>query len=330
MVSRGTGVKMVEPTPNRMRRIGMTALVLIIALFFVAAYRFLDSRGIFNLDKTVAPGICRTIAGAVSDISVDGKTAYVVADNTLYTYSDAKLTKLPGLSKTASIRALSANHSANGAVFLRTILAQAEGRFALALYKVNSANVEEVGRITTDRLSNPTSIAAPDAERFYVVNRTDSHTSFGRWLDDIFLLPRTHLLWFDGMKFVEVAEHLNTPSGLIVSSDASKLYMSQDYPRLLVGMSRNDYSGAIENPSAISLPAGPGKITIAPDGRLIVAARPKSGSGQVFRVSVENGAPKAVELLFAHKGEEVRAAAELPGVLLVGTDKALLACSDAK
>jgi hypothetical protein len=330
MISRGTGVKVAEPMANRLRRIGMTALVLIIALFFVAAYRFLDSRGIFNLDKDVTPGICRKIAGAVSDIAVDGKAAYIAADNTLYSYSGDKLVKLPGLSKTASVRALSATHSANGAVFLRSVLAQGEGRFALALYRVNAANLEEVGRITTDRLSNPTSIAAPDADRFYVVNRTDSHTGIGRWLDDVFLLPRTHLLWFDGMKFVEVAEHLNTPSGLIVSSDSSKLYLSQDYPRLLVGMSRNDYTGAIENPSAISLPAGPSKITLAPDGRLIVAARPKAGSGQVFRVSVENGAPKTAELLFARKGEEVRAAAELPGVLLVGTDKALLACSSAQ
>lgn len=312
---------------NRLRRIAITVCAMLAVLVLAAGYRYLASRGVFHSVEDKSPGLCRAIGGPVSDIVSDGKTAYVARDNALFAVTDSATKKLAGTPKAFRVRAMALAPAVNGDVFLRAILDQGEGRFSVALFRVKPDSVEEVGRITTDMLTDPAAIATPDGERFYLVNRHETHTSLGRWLDDTLLLPRAHLMWFDGMKFVNVAEHLNTPSGLALSADGSHLYIAQDYPRTLVGMMRSDFTGAIESPQALSMPSGPEHITVAADGSLIVAARPKSGAGEVFRVSLENGMPKTAELLFARKAEEVRAAAQVNNTLLVGTDKALLSCA---
>jgi len=310
---------------NRLRRIAYTALALVAVLLLTGLYRFLDSRGIFNRSREAVPATCRLQAetGAVADIASDGKTAYIAAGKGLFLYAGEGLKKLAGTPKTSRIAALSLGR---GAAFLRAVLIEGDGHFAVSLFRLKPEGVEELGRISTDMLASPTAIAAPDGERFYIVNHSESRTGLGRWLDDVLLLPRAHLLWFDGMKFVAVAEHLNSPSGLALSADGSHLYIAQDFPRTVVGTARSDFTGAIDNPSALSLPAGPQKLSLAPDGSLIVAARPAPGSGAVYRLRLENGAPQSAEALFATGRAEVRAAAELPGKLLVGTDKALVVC----
>lgn len=312
---------------NRMRRIVRTVGAMVLVLIFAAGYRLAASRGLFHSVEDKAPGQCRTIAGPVSDIATDGKTAWVVGGNALYAYGEGKLSKLTGTPKQFAVAALSVSPSPTGEKFLRAVLDQGEGRFAIALFKLKPGAAEEIGRITSDEVREPVAIAAPDGERFYLVNRHEARTALGRFLDDTLLLPRAHLLWFDGMKFVQVAEHLNTPSGLALSSDASRLYIAQDYPRSLVAMTRSDFTGGVDNPAAITLPAGPQKITLGQDGNLIMAARPKAQTGEVYRVRLENGEPKTSELIYAKKGQEVRAAAELSGTLLVGTDKGLIACT---
>jgi Gluconolactonase len=257
---------------------------------------------------------------------VAGGTAYVAGGGGLSAYHGGKLERLTGTPKQFSVAALGAVATVNGDTFLRSVLNQGGGRFAIAVFRQKPGGVEEIGRITSDEVQDPAAVVAADPERFYLVNRHEAKTALGRWLDDTLLLPRAHLLWFDGMKFVPVAEHLNTPSGLALSADGTRLFIAQDYPRTIAAMTRYEFSGAIENPAALNMPSGPLKLTVAGDGSLIVAARPKAGSGEVYRVVLENGQPKSASLLYAQKGEEVRAAAELPGTLLVGTSKALIAC----
>lgn len=316
---------------SRLRRIGVTVSAMLAVLLLVVGYRLALSRGLFNAVEERTPGLCHTVAGAgaVAGIAADpsGKTVLVAASGALFSYADGTLTRLSGTPKAFAVRALAMARSNAGDVFLRAVLAQAEGGFTVVLFKLKPGFVDEIGRITADLLSDPVALAMPDAERFYLVNRHDSRSSLGRWLDDTLLLPRTHLLWFDGLKFVPVADHLNTPGGLTLSADGGHLYVAEAYPRSVVGMSRSDFTGAIDQPAALSLPSGPGTITPAADGSLIVAARPKAGAGEVYRVRLESGLPKAAELLYAKKGAEIRAAAETGGTLLVGTDKTLLVCA---
>lgn len=312
---------------NRLRRAALTVAAMAAVVVMVGVYSFASSRGVFHSVEDKTPGQCRSLGGAADEIASNGKAAFIASGNGLYSFSRGTLTKLGGTPKQFKAIAMSLSRAATGEEFLRAVLAQEGGRYTITLFRLKAGAVEEIGRIASDEVSDPAAIASPDPERFYLVNRSESKTAFGRFLDNTLLLPRAHLLWFDGMKFVRVAERLNTPSGLALSFDASHLFIAQDYPRSIVAMVRNGFTGGVENPAAETLPAGPLHITQSDDDSLIIAARPKAGTGEVYRIRLENGQPATYELLYANKGEEVHAAAELGGTLLVGTDKRLLACA---
>lgn len=326
---------------NPWMRVAATVSAMLAVLLLAASWRFAMSRGVFASVEEKTPGVCRTVAGisGVTSIAVDekSKVAYLtgIQEGGLFSLSldesGVRAQYFIVMPKDIEARALSLSYGPDGTALLR-LLFRPE-RPAISLFFFKPGNVEErarsmteLGRLTTDVLTDPADLASVDGNRFYLVNRHASRSAFGRWLDDAFLLPRANVLYFDGMKFVTVAERLNSPSGLALSKDGSHLYVAEDYPRTIATFSRNDLMGSLDNPSVLSLPANPQKISVAPDGSLIVAARPKARAGQVYRVTLENGVPQKAELLYSHKGEEVTAAAEVSGHLLVGTPSKLLDC----
>ena len=209
---------------------------------------------------------------------------------------------------------------------LQAVFAHADGSYALAVFDVLPGKLVETGRLTTDQITDPTDLAAVDDQRFYLVNKHSTHTAFGRWLDDAFLIPRAEVLYFDGMKFIPVAKRLNSPSGVALSPDGGQLYVAQELTRSLATFGRNVFTGALDHAELINLPAAPIKITVAGGGSLIVAAWPKRGTGAVYRVRIADGAPQPVELLYSTKSEDVTAAAEVGGHLLIGSKKGLRDC----
>lgn len=321
---------------NRWNRIATTVCAMLAVLLLAASWRFVESRGVFTSVKEVTQHVCRqpdrTGQGGVADIAVDaaGKTAYLAMADALFALpigmNDAPPVKLSGTPKDFHPVALSPARGSDGAAKLWAIFTGRDGRYAIALFDVLPGALKEIGRLTTDVLSDPADLAAIDANRFYLVNRHTSRTAFGRWLDDAFLLPRAEVLYYDGMKFVTVAERLNSPSGIAVSPDKSHLYVSEDYPHTIASFTRNEFTGALDNPALISVPAGPLKIRAMDDGSLIVAAWPKGSTGAVYKVRIANGVLQPPELLYAAKGESVTAVAEANGHLLIGSDKQLLDC----
>ncbi len=313
---------------NPWRRVGLTLCGMALVLLIAATWRYAVSRGVFTSVPDISPGVCRTIPGIahVNDIALSGNTPYVAADDGLYTYAAGKALRVAGAPKVFHPKALSLLRAADGSGLLRALFQQ-DGNWEISVFKLTPAGAEELGRISTDVLTDPADLVSLDSERFYLVNRHGTHTSLGRWLDDTFLLPRAEILWFDGMKFVTVAKRLNSPAGLALSPDGTHLYVTEDYPRTLVTFTRNEFTGALDDPQVLSISSGLRKISVAPNGDLIIAAQPKAGAGQVWRVTVQNGLPQSGKLIYSKKGEEVTAAAELDGHLLIGTQKALLDCT---
>jgi hypothetical protein len=340
---------------NPWRRIAITVSVMLAVLLLAASWRYLQSRGVFTSVEETAPGVCRQVPGigAVKDIA-PGRMggAYIASTDGLYIYRGSKTERMAGTPKDFHPVALAAFDNTLHVLFRQhdhwtisvfsaksmdtTVLYDAGVRprvatkdptlETIAVSKPVPPKVEELGRLTTDVLTDPADIALLDSGRFYLINRHASRTGLGRWLDDAFLLPRANVLYFDGVKFVTVAERLNSPAGLALSADGSRLYVSEDYPRTLASFSRNDLMGSLDNPAVLSLPANPLKISLGANGALIVTARPKAGAGQVWRVTLENGVPQKTELIYSHKGEGVNTAALLGTHLLIGTESKLLDC----
>lgn len=321
---------------NPWRRIALTVGAMAVVLLAAASYRFVASRGLFTSVNPVSPGICRAIAGieGVGDIAVDApsRTAFIAAvartpsaRDGLYSYAyetpGARPVKFDGTPKDFHPTALTQIRAPDGTVYLQALFHRNTG-FTISLFKVKPGAVEELGRLSTDVLTDPADIAALDANRFYVINRHATHTALGRWLDDTFLLPRANVLYFDGMKFVTVAERLNSPAGIALSPDDKHLYVSEDYARTLVNFVRNEFTGGTDTPAVLPIGSGLGKISVAADDTLIIAARPKPGMGQVWRVK-----GNTAELLYARRDSEVAAAAQLGRHLLIGAADGLTDCS---
>lgn len=307
---------------NPWRRIALTIGAMAAVLLLAASWRYLVSRGVFTSVEAKQPGQCRVVAKVpdIADIAVDESsgTVYVASrSDGLFGFSKGALVRLGGSPKDfhpAAI-ALAANTK------LQVMFSQQDGRYAVALFDLTPGELGEIGRLSSDELNDPAALASLDGERFYLVNRHKSRSGLGRWLDDAFLLPRADVLYFDGMKFVTVAKGLNSPAGIALSPDQTHLYVSEDYPRTLVTFARNDFTGATENPTVLSIGSGLGKIHGTKDGSLIIAARPKAGMGQVWRI--KDG---TAELLYARRDGEIAAAAQFGRHLLVGAADGLTDC----
>ena len=305
-------------------RIAATASAVVFVLLLAASWRFLESRGVFTSVETKKPAQCRMVAKlpAISDVAVDDASGTVfVASRSggLYGFAWGPLVRLGGTPKDFHPVAIALAH--NPRTRLQVLFAKADGRHAIAVFDLRPDGLSEVGRLSTDVLTDPAALAALDTDRFYLVNRHHSRTALGRWLDDVFLLPRADVLYFDAMKFVTVAGRLNSPAGIGLSSDKKHLYVSEDYPRSLVTFTRDDFTGGVENPTVMPIESGLGKIHVAEDGSVIIAARPKPGTGQVWRVKDGNA-----ELVYARKDGEIAAAAQLGRHLLVGATDGLTDC----
>ena len=311
---------------SRWRRIALTVSAMLVVLLLAASFRYGQSRGVFAgvADKT--PGVCRTMEAMAGVIAIipDARTHSAVLatrQGGIFVLAGGTAMKLAGTPKDFHPVALSASSGKLDAAFARN-----DGSYAIAGFDVSPGKVTETSRLTTDQLTDPADILATDPFRFYLVNRHSSRSVLGRWLDDVFLIPRAEVQFFDGLKFITVSKRLNSPSAMAVSPDGNFLYVAQELPRNLAYFQRNPFSGALGDVQIFNLPAAPTKITVATDGNLIVAAWPKRGQGAVYRVRVDGGVPQSAELVYASKSVEINAAASANGQLLVGTDKTFLNC----
>jgi hypothetical protein len=311
---------------SRWRRIAFTVAAMLAVLLLTVSFRYVQSRGVFASVADKTSGACRTMtamAGVVAILPDEASHSAIVAtrQSGIFVWTGGTATKLSGTPKDFQPVALTAPGGKLEAAFARK-----DGSYGIAGFDLSPGKATEISRLTADQLTDPAGIAALPEGRFYLINHHASRTAFGRWLDDVFLIPRAEVLFFDGMKFVTVAKRLNAPSSVALSADGSLLYVAQELPHTLASFKRNDFTGALGEVQLLNLPAAPTNITLAKDGSLIVTAWPKRGQGAVYRVRVEGGVPQSAELLYASKNGEITAAAAVNGQLLMGTDKTFLNC----
>jgi hypothetical protein len=342
-----------------LERAAITAAAVLLTAALYATWRMLDSHGVFT---TVTPGFagtCRTVKtpAGPGDIVFDGNLAIVAAmdrrvranpSDGLYLYDPAKpeagLVKLGGTPADFHPSGLGLYRAPDGTRTLMVINQRLSGAFSIDLFERDGSALKETGSIESGLLVSPSAIAPFDAQSFYVVNDHMSKTSFGRWLDDTFALQRSDVLYFDGIKFLEVAKNLNFPSGVALSPDGSHLYVAEAYARQLASFERNPFSGQLTVVGTLAIPSNLAKISLGPDGQLWLASQPKAfamaawrddpqklAPSEIFRVQIIGGIPQTATLLYANGGDEISGssvAAVANGHLLIGSPygKKLLDC----
>ncbi len=211
-----------------------------------------------------------------------------------------------------------------------------------------AATLHHTGSIESPLLLSPNAVAAVDRARFYVSNDPGSTTAFGRKIEDLFVLPRADLLYFDGMTFRVVAERLSFANGLALSPDGRFLYAAESFGRRLDAFARQPVSGALEPAGTLAIPSGLDNLRFDERGDLWIGSWPKTfaanatfadrttpAPSEVFKVALENGIPTAATPVFTDDGRRISAAsvAAVSGrTLLIGSpfDDHVLVCMQAR
>ena len=354
---------------NPWHRIAATAGAVLIVAVLAGAYRMAESHGVFTPVKPGFAGSCRAVPSATGpeDIAIDSKSkiAFVSATDRparnkgkpspkdgLYSFAYAEpgagLVKLSGTPQDFHPHGISLYRAPDGGLTLMAINHRMDKTNTVDIFSVEIENgavsLTEVGSIGGRILTSPNDVAAVDEDRFYVVNDHTSKTDLGRWLDDNLVLPRTNILYFDGVKFVEVANGLNFPNGAALSADGHYLYVPQSYPRTLLTFERNPFSGQLKQVNALSIPSNLDNADVAADGSVWLGSHPKAfamakyrgdpskpAPSEIFRIETREGIPQFASLVYANMGDEIGASsvgATADGHLLIGSpfDNKILDC----
>ena len=354
---------------NPWYRMGATAAAVVVVALLTGTFRLLESHGAFTEVKPGFAGTCRPVNGVVGpeDVAIDAqdKIAFVSATNRparasgkpspgdgLYAYNylqaEAKLVKLAGTPSDFHPHGISLYRAPDGGLTLMAINHRLDGTNSVDIFTVDVAHgavsLKEVGSIDSGLLISPNDLAAVDQDRFYVVNDHTSKTQFGRWLDDNLVLPRTNILYFDGISFKVAADGLNFPNGAALSKDGRYLYVPESYARTLLTFERNIFSGQLKQVNALPIASNLDNADVASDGSIWIGSHPdafamatyrsdpsKPAPSEVFQVSVHNGVPQSAALVYANMGEQIGASsvgAVSDGHLLIGSpfDSKILNC----
>lgn len=347
-------------------RAAITAGVVVVAIVIGLAVRTLYLFGVFTPVTPSFAGTCTAISGisGAEDIAIDEKlgvafvsafdrrarlTGKSAAQDGVYAMpltGTPTLRKLAGTPSDFHPHGISLTRGANDELTLIAINHRADGSSSIDSFAVVNAggvlSLKEIGSIQGGELVSPNAIAAVDRDHFYVTNDHASRTQFGRTLDDLLVLSRANILYFDGTLFHIVATELNFPSGLALSPDGRYLYVSEAFSRRLDTFARQEVSGALERVDTFSIASNLDNLRFDAAGHLWIGSHPKAlamaqfrndaskpAPSEIFEVSLEDDIPKAATLVYA--GSQIggsSVAAVVGKRLLIGSplDEKILDC----
>jgi arylesterase/paraoxonase len=323
-------------------RAAATAGTLVLIAALALTFRSLNAFGVFT---DVIPGFAGTCTAIPSpagpeDIAIDESSgvAFVSAMNrraravgkpspadglyALVLNAPAHLVKLAGTPADFHPHGVSLVRTPDGALTLMAINHRSNGSHSIDVFDVavqdGAVKLSEVASIQSGQLVSPNAIAALDRDRFFVTNDHTSTTAFGRALDDILVLPRANVLYFDGTVFFVVANGLAFPSGAALSPDGRHLYISEAYNRRLTTYARSPLSGVLESVSTLAIPSNLDNLRVDAAGNLWAGSHPKAfamaawrsnplkpAPSQIFKVTLAKGIPQSAVAVYTNLGGEI-------------------------
>ncbi|HEY0300758.1 MAG TPA: hypothetical protein VGC36_05475, partial [Rhizomicrobium sp.] len=280
-------------------RAAVTAGSIVLVASLALAFRSLTAFGVFTEIVPGFAGTCTAVptANGPGDLAIDAPSGLVFvavrdrraqaaghpakADG-LYVFAlkDAAPhpRKLAGTPSDFHPEGISLYRAPGGALTLMAVNHRGDGAYSIDIFDVTAtdgaASLRETGSIQGGQLVSPNAVAAVDGTRFYVTNDHTSATHFGRRLDDVFVLPRANVLYFDGNMFRVVAERLAFPSGAAVSADGRHLYVAEAYNRRITTFTRNPFTGELTSVGEVAVPANVDKLRFDAGGALWAGAHP--------------------------------------------------------
>ncbi len=165
----------------------------------------------------------------------------------------------------------------------RLFVANARAR-SVELYDVDAnGDLIHAETVTDPRFTRLSAVAAVGPRSFYVTNEADSdRTSLLGRLAFFARAASGKVYYFDGVAVSLGAEGLRYAGGIAISQNGRRAYVSETAGPSIAVFDRHQLSGALVLSRIEKLKASPQRLTIAPDGSVLVAAQPKPLARALF------------------------------------------------
>ncbi len=171
-----------------------------------------------------------------------------------------------------------------------------------------------------DLLISPNDLAPVGNNQFYVTNDHGSGNKQARLVENYLRLARSHILFFDGKKFVRLPGTYGYANGIASSNDGSLIYMASPTDRTVYVFERIPNTNQLELVDEIFVDSGPDNINVDADGNLWVGAHPKLltlamhlqdskrlSPSQVLRIRFDQNKKAFAEEILLSRGDDLPA-----------------------
>jgi arylesterase/paraoxonase len=241
---------------------------------------------------------------------------------------------------------LSLYRAGDGALRLFAINHPAGGGHTVEIFEQGPTGAFAAARSVRDALLvDPNAIVAVGPNQFYVANDTGARNGFERATELLFRRGLSTVVYFDGRTMRVAASGLKAASGIAISRDGARVYVSETSGNRIAVFARNAATGELRPLGHVELGSAPDNINVDGDGRIWVAAHAKILSlvrhfadttqpapTQIFRLE-DRADPAQIrpEQVYLNLGEQISAGsvgAAFGGELLIGsiTERKLLRC----
>jgi arylesterase/paraoxonase len=193
-------------------------------------------------------------------------------------------------------------------------------------------------------LRHPNAILAVGPDQFYVANDSGAGNRLERGLERLFRRAISEVVFFDGRRMRSVAAGLESATGIGMSPDGSRVYVSEAFGNRVAIFAREPGSGDLRLLERVDLAAAPDNINVNADGTVWIAAHARGlalmrhlrdarlrAPTVVYRYVPDAKPAARLTEIYMNDGEEISAGsvgAPFGNQLLIGslTERRLLVC----
>jgi arylesterase/paraoxonase len=279
-----------------LRGLGWT-LAGLVALFMIVIFDFLRHGGQFKSLKPQFAGTCTAIplAASAEDIQIDRVrgVAYlsyldrrgqiegkrVLGTVMLLDLNVPEPRPRPALSNDPPNfrpHGMSLYRAGDGSQRLFTISHLPDGEQAIEVFEQTPTGAfAPIRTIRDPLLLKPNAVVAVGPNQFYVANDSGARGKLQRATELLFRRGLSTIAYFDGQKMRAVATGLKSASGIAVSPDASRIYVSETSGNRLAVYARNAGTGDLSFVEHVELGSAPDNLSVEGDGTVWIAAHAK-------------------------------------------------------
>jgi arylesterase/paraoxonase len=241
---------------------------------------------------------------------------------------------------------MSLYRAGDGSLRLFAINHLPDGGHSIELFEQGPTGAfEQVRTVRDPLLIDPNAIVAVGPNQFFAANDTGARNGFERATELLFRRGLSTVVFFDGGSMRVAATGLKSASGIAMSRDGSRIYVSETSGNRIAVFTRNAASGDLRLLGHVELGSAPDNINVDADGHVWVAAHAqvlalvrhfgdatRLAPTQIFRLEDAAEPPQIrPEQVYLNLGEQISAGsvgAVFGDRLLIGsiTERKLLQC----